>query len=179
MEVTMVSKNTKKENTQKPDSTFVHGTSDTCIFFGVSRETLSGWHKKGAPKEGRGNWDIKKLNEWLGKGTNCGNGEQKVLSDEARKLKADADYRETKSEKEKISLNKIQGDLINIEDVQLEWASRILELKAGLRQFEKKIAPQIANQSIREVERVLRDEVYYLLESYSRDGAYTPRKGKT
>jgi len=175
----MVAKNTKKENTQKVDGTFVHGTSDTCIFFGVSRETLSGWAKKGAPKEGRGSWDIKKLNEWLGKGASNGNSEQKTISDEARKLKADADYRETKSEKEKIALDKIQGELIHIDDVQAEWASRILELKSGLRQLEKKIAPQIANQSIREVERVLRDEVYYLLESYSRDGAYTPRKGKT
>ncbi|AIF52012.1 hypothetical protein [Pelosinus sp. UFO1] len=175
----MVVKKTEKNNMEKADRTFVHSTSDTCIFFGVTRETLSGWAKKGAPKEGRGSWDIKKLNEWLGKGATTGNGEQKVLSDEARKLKADADFREIKSEKEKISLDKIQGDLIKIDDVQMEWASRILELKSGLRQFEKKIAPQIANQSIREVERVLRDEVYYLLESYSRDGAYTPRKGKT
>lgn len=161
---------------QNQDNMFIFGTNDTCSFFNVSRETLSTWVKKGAPKEGRGKWDIKKLNEWLGK--SVGDGKDKPLSDEARKLKADADYRETKSERERIALEKIQGDLINIEDVQMEWANRILELKSGLRQFEKKIAPQIANQSIREVERVLRDEVYYLLESYSRDGAYTPKQKK-
>lgn len=174
-----VAEKLQKNNLDINGSLFVHGTADTCIFFNVSRETLSAWAKRGAPKEGRGSWDIKKLNEWLGKGANTGNGEKVVISDEARKLKADADYRETKSEKEKISLDKMQGDLIKIDDVQLEWASRVLELKSGLRQLEKKIAPQIANQSIREVERVLRDEVYFLLESYSRDGSYTPRKSKT
>ena len=179
MEAVDVAKNHQVDNAENPGNLFIHSTSDTCIFFGVSRETLSTWVKKGAPKEGRGSWDIKKLMEWLGKGVSTGNGEKIMVSDEARKLRADADFREIKYEKEKISLDKLQGDLINIEDVQLEWAGRVLELKSGLRQLEKKIAPQIANQSIREVERVLRDEVYYLLESYSRDGAYTPRKGKT
>lgn len=173
-----MAKNSQQNNPDNIEKLFIYGTSGTCDFFNVTRETLSNWEKKGAPKEGRGKWDIKKLNEWLGKGVIAAKGEKVVLSDEARKLRSDADYREFKTEKEKISLDKLRGDLIHIEDVQLEWASRILELKSGLRQLEKKIAPQIANQSIREVERVLRDEVYYLLESYSRDGAYTPRKGK-
>ena len=68
----------------------------TADFFGVTTRTLSDWVKKGAPKEARGWWNPKELNEWLGKT----DGQSKEMSLEARKLKADAEYREEKAKRE-------------------------------------------------------------------------------
>lgn len=81
----------KKENEVQEDTKFIYSTADTCDFFSISRDTLSSWAKKGAPKIGRGKWNIRELMLWRYE-------QQKNVSPEARKLEADARYRELKAE---------------------------------------------------------------------------------
>ena len=75
---------------------FIFSTADTCNFFQISRETLSTWQKKGAPKAGRGKWNIKALMEWRFSG-------KKIESPTTRKLKAEADLKEAKAAQEALS----------------------------------------------------------------------------
>ena len=77
-----------KEKNEQIKSKFIYTTADTCEFFSISRDTLSNWAKKGAPKVGRGKWDIRQLMLWRYE-------QQKNVSPEARKLEADARYRES------------------------------------------------------------------------------------
>lgn len=90
-----------KEKNEQIKSKFIHTTADTCEFFSISRDTLSNWAKKGAPKVGRGKWDIRQLMLWRYE-------QQKNVSPEARKLEADARYRELKAE-----MTEIQRDILN------------------------------------------------------------------
>lgn len=90
-----------KEKNEQIKSKFIYTTADTCEFFSISRDTLSNWAKKGAPKVERGKWDIRQLMLWRYE-------QQKNVSPEARKLEADARYRELKAE-----MTEIQRDILN------------------------------------------------------------------
>jgi len=74
------------------ETKFIFTTADICELFEISRETLSRWEKKGAPKEGRGKWNIKAVMEWRFK-TDSKSGEASAV---VRKLKAEADLKEIK-----------------------------------------------------------------------------------
>ena len=95
----------KKENEVQEDTKFIYSTADTCDFFSISRDTLSSWAKKGAPKIGRGKWNIRELMLWRYE-------QQKNVSPEARKLEADARDRELKAE-----MTEIQRDILNGKDI--------------------------------------------------------------
>ena len=88
----------------------IFSTQKTCEFFGISRETLSSWQKKGAPKESRGKWNLKKLVEWRFDG---GHKE----SPEVRKLKAEADLKEAKAQQEKCRLSGREIEQVLHQDV--------------------------------------------------------------
>jgi len=166
----------QKKQSKKPehlDASFVYSTSDTCVFFGITRETLSAWSKKGAPKESRGSWDIKKLNDWLGHGAG---GNNEPISNEARKLKADADYRERKAEKEEISLAVLKGQYVSKEEVDRQWSVIGNQLKTNMLLWSRTMAPELAHLDMRSVEKVLTDAVYDLLEQLSSTSRY--RKAK-
>lgn len=153
-------------------------TEKTAEFFGVTRMALSLWTKKGAPKAARGWWNIRELMVWLGKAPVSGpDGAGGEASAEARKLAADAEYRELKAAREKIALEALMGQLMHRNEVAAEWSRRIAELKASLMALARKIAGQIPDPDARRVvESVIANEVRDYLEQYAREGRYTPTR---
>jgi phage terminase Nu1 subunit (DNA packaging protein) len=148
----------KDTPTEKPDNWWIRGTAETCYFFGVSAETLSNWAKRGAPKEGYGKWDIKKLVEWQ-YGTGAGE-----KSPEARRLTADADYRAAKAEKEELQLAVLRGEYVSKEEVDKQWTAVGNQLKSNLLLWSRTMAPELVHLDMRSAEKVLTDAVYDLLE---------------
>lgn len=152
-------------------------TASTAEFFGVSRMALSDWARKGCPKAGRGWWDIKAVMEWLGRSP--GSEGQGEISLEARKLAADAEYRESKAAREKIALAALTETLIHKEEVAAEWSRRVLELRSSLLALSRKLAGHFPDPAVRSVvEGVISDEIYDYLEQYTRTGRYTPKAAK-
>lgn len=149
-------------------------TAMTARFFGVSRMTLSEWARRGAPKTARGWWPIRELNEWLGRSPGAGG--EGAPSLEARKLAADAEYRELKAAREKVALAALADTLMHKDELADEWARRVNELKASLLSLARKVAGQFTDPDARSVvESVVTDEVYDYLEQYSRTGRYTAK----
>lgn len=116
---------------------FIFSTSDTCEFFQISRETLSRWEKKGAPKAGRGKWDIKKVMEWRFDGKH-------TESPETRKLKAEADLKEAKAAQEKIKLSVKKEEFIPAPLVQSELKRLLANLKKSLLEIGHNVASDLA-----------------------------------
>lgn len=136
-------------------------------------KTLSEWAKAGLPKEAMGWWDLQKVLEWRGQSVGAGKAEE--MSDEARKLKADADYREIKAAREKRMMEILEGQYIEKAELETEWARRIIEVKSALLLLAKKVSTEFTDAPIRRtVEKVITSEVYVMLEQFSREGAYTP-----
>lgn len=117
---------------------FIFSTADTCQFFQISRETLSEWQKKGAPKVSRGKWDIKALMEWRYTGKNA-------ESLETRKLKAEADLKEAKAAQEKIKLGVTKTEFVPATVIQTELSRLLANLKKSLLAIGHNVASDLAS----------------------------------
>lgn len=168
--------NKNTENTARPENQFIFGTAQICDFFNVSRETLSSWEKKGAPKEGRGKWDLKKLIEWK-----FGTGDDRELSLEARKLKADVRYRETKADVEEIKKLEKVGQYVSVEDVTKDLAEVFSRIKQGLLFLGHRIAAEVNAQYPEvtlEVKGLVDEEVRKGLKQLAQTGTYSDGNNK-
>lgn len=164
----------KKEG--EPDNSFIFSTAQTCNFFNISRETLSGWAKKGAPKEKRGYWDIKKLVEWK-----FGEGNIAQLSPEARKLQADVKYREAKADMEEIKKLEKVGQYVSVDDVEKSLAELFIRIKQGLLFMGHRIATELNAQFpdlALDAKRLVDEEVAKGLTQLAQTGEYSERKRK-
>lgn len=129
----------KKENEAQEDTKFIYSTADTCDFFSISRDTLSSWAKKGAPKIGRGKWNIRELMLWRYE-------QQKNVSPEARKLEADARYRELKAEMTEIQRDILNGKYIASTEVYKTLVECFGKIKSILLFTSNQIATDLSSQ---------------------------------
>lgn len=112
-------------------------SAEACAFFDISRETLADWHHKGCPKIKRGYYDLQAIVQWR-YGGGC------IESPEARKTKADADYKEAKAAQEKIKLAVAQEAFVPVKDVQNELTRLLGNLKKSLLAMGHAVASDVA-----------------------------------
>lgn len=156
------------ETTADEEINFIVGTQATCDFFGISRETLSKWGKQGAPKEGRGKWNLKKIVQWKF-------GTQNDKSAEARKLEADAKYRELKVEITEIQKKIMNGEYIAVGDFEKTLSESLAKVKAGLIFLGHKIAMELNAQYPEvalEVKKLVDEQIEKGLEEIAKTGTY-------
>lgn len=143
-------------------------------FFEISRETLSEWAKKGAPKVARGKWNLKELVAWrLGGG--------KYESPESRKLKAEADLKEAKAAQEKIKLSVTKQDFVPVYEVRRETTRLLANLKKSLLAIGHNVASDLASldQNAAEIARNEVDKrIKEALLEMSKGGVYHERRAK-
>lgn len=152
----------------KGDIKILLNTKMTAMFFSVSPRTLTNWNDKGCPKHSRGWWDIKKVMIWINK-----NNDDESLP--ARKLKAEAIYKELQAALKQKELDVKEGDYIEKEEVKEEWVRRVIEVKKGLMALPQRIGSQVTDPETRSlIEGVCEDEIRELLGQYARSGKYTP-----
>lgn len=151
---------------------WIVGLKEICNFFSISHETLANWRKRGCPQEAYGKYDLQKVVFWK-----FGSGNE--ASPESRKIKADVARAELRAKKEQLQFEVMAGQFIPKDEVEQEWASRVVELKAGLMCLPRELAGEFTDTIVqRTVEAKAREKIFSLLESYSRDGTYTPRQKK-
>ena len=152
--------------------TWIVGLKEICHFFSISHETLANWRKRGCPQEAYGKYDLQKVVFWK-----FGSGNE--ASPESRKIKADVARAELRAKKEQLQFEVMAGQFIPKDDAEQEWASRVVEVKAGLMCLPRELAGEFTDTIVqRTVEAKAREKIFSLLESYSRDGTYTPKKKK-
>lgn len=120
------------------ETKFIFSSADICEFFQISRPALLSWERKGAPKAGRGKWNLKELVEWRfgGKHTD---------SPEVRKLKAEADLKELKAAQEKIKLGVTQDEFVHVLTVRKELTRLLVNLKKNLLAMGHHVASNLAS----------------------------------
>ena len=134
---------------------------------------MSTWAEKGAPKEGRGKWDLKKLTEWRYKG-------EQSESPALRKLRAEADLKESKAKQEQIKLGVAEGKYLPVSEVQEELTRMTLNLKKSMLAIGHNVAAELATTATMEVAEQARSEIdkriREALEEVSKYGTYSGRK---
>ena len=150
------------------DEWWVRSTSETCQFFNVTQKTLSNWEKKGAPKKDHGKWDIKELIEWK-----YMNGKEE--SAEVRKLKAEADLKESKAAQEAIKLALTEGRYIPVDKVTRDLKRLFSVLKKSLVAIGHNVATEINGidpESAVIANNLIDEKIHEALEQLSRSGIY-------
>lgn len=150
-------------------------SSTLCYLFGVSAMTLTDWKRIGCPQEGHGKWSLRKVIAWRSGEMDIGVAGADRTKIKDAKLKAEAMLKAAQANKAKRELEILEGKYLPLEEIEQEWAGRIVELKAGLMNWIKALPPELSGADARTVEAALRREVAILLEQYSREGTYTPR----
>jgi hypothetical protein len=152
-------------------------TKGLCQVLGVSRMMISKYGKDGMPKRSVGWWCLEEVLAWLNTvSTRQPDGKTQV-TDKARKLKADADYKELKAEREEIVLEALKGQYIKKDEIVREWTERVLNLKTSLLSLPKLIAREFLDQEIGSlVEKKVQEYVIEYLNEYARQGKYTPKR---
>ena len=160
-----------KENANK----FIYSTQDAAEFFGVHRDTLTDWANHGAPKVGRGKWNLKELMEWRYK-TDSLPGKE---SPEVRKLKAEADLKEIKKQQEAIRLAVQEGKYISVEQVSHDLTLALVSLKNSLLAIGHRVAAELDSMDLETataakgiVDRCIREA----LEELSKGNIYGKKK---
>ena len=88
------------------------------------------------------------------------------MDNTSRKLKAEADFREAKAEREKMRLQELNGELHNAEDVEAIVTYHVYQLRSMLLSLPGRIAVDCAEaNSAAEVSDVIKKEVYAILNS--------------
>lgn len=150
------------------DEWWVRSTSETCQFFNVTQKTLSNWEKKGAPKKDHGKWDIKELIEWK-----YMNGKEE--SAEVRKLKAEADLKESKAAQEAIKLALTEGRYIQVDKVTRDLKRLFSVLKKSLVAIGHNVATEINGIDPKGAviaNNLIDEKIHEALEQLSRCGIY-------
>ena len=150
------------------DEWWVRSTSETCQFFNVTQKTLSNWEKKGAPKKDHGKWDIKELIEWK-----YMNGKEE--SAEVRKLKAEADLKESKAAQEAIKLALTEGRYIQVDKVTRDLKRLFSVLKKSLVAIGHHVATEINGidpEGAVIANNLIDEKIHEALEQLSRSGIY-------
>ena len=153
---------------------WIFSTADTCEFFQISRETLSRWEKKGAPKVSRGKWDIKAVMEWRFGGAH-------TESPETRKLKAEADLKEAKAAQEKIKLGVTKDEFIPANIMKAELKRLFANMKKSMLAISHDVASDMAatDQETAEIAKTAVDKrINDALQELTEGRIYRARKKK-
>ncbi len=127
-----------------------------CHVFGVSRQTLVDWERKGCPKINRGQWALSEVIQWRsGAFERDFEGADRTKVRDV-KLRAEAALKTAQAAKAKREMEILEGKYLPQEEIHQEWAGRIVELKAGLMNWIKALPPELANADARNIEIVLR-----------------------
>lgn len=125
-------------------------------FFHVSRTTLADWQRAGAPKEGRGAWDLKALYDWH---------ESNIATPaETRQELARAKLAKEKARAEILELDAAERrrDLLPREEIVNEFVARVVTLKTDLLAMPRRIAKWP------EAKRIIDKQIRQLLTNYAR-----------
>lgn len=95
---------------------------------------------------------------------------------EYRKLKAETEERQAKADKAQLDLDERRGELISRADMYREWIGRCVELRAAMLGLPNELGFRFTADDTRAlVEEVSEEFVRTTLETWSREGPFTPR----
>ncbi len=148
--------------------------------FGITRQALSKWAQQGCPKAGDGWWPLREVIVWRGVGRK-GKASADEMSDFARKLKAEADWKEAQAQQLEYKNAIAEGDYIARDEIVSELRRFFVMHKRSLQSLSRKIAsdisPFVDPPTVRRIERDLADMIASALETMATGELYAaPRR---
>jgi len=76
---------------------------------------------------------------------------------------------------QRIERKKLEASLVSRDEVIRSWVWRLVEVKNGLLLLKDRLSGLLEGKSRKEISHILGQEVYHMLNNYSRGGPFTPR----
>ncbi|MFZ2958008.1 MAG: hypothetical protein WA705_14065 [Candidatus Ozemobacteraceae bacterium] len=149
------------------DSIFVTN-AQLVRLYGVVRSTICDWVTAGMPKTARGRYDLYAVHSWWIENINADPAD--AGTDDAR-----GRYWNAKAESEEIKTLQLKESLISRSEVIQEWTWRCSDLRTGLLSWASRLPPALEGKGAIELMLVLRGAVDDLLDSFCRNGRFTPK----
>lgn len=150
-------------------------TTSAAELFEVTPKAVIDWEKKaGVEKKSfrvsHGIYHIKKLLAWW----------LENIHESKQETKGEKDSRErywhAKADQAEIDVAIKRKELFPKEEIAIEWAKRISEIRQGLLSLPVKLPPLLEGKTQVEMRPQIKDAVCRLLDAYARDGRFTPEK---
>lgn len=100
------------------DGNIIIRSADMYKLFCINDTTLNKWVHQGMPRMAHGKFLLRDVIRWKGVAKTADN-----ISDAARKLEADADYKKAKARQEEVHLKEMLGELVDLEIVKGELST--------------------------------------------------------
>lgn len=152
----------------------IAGTNEIADLFGVTTMAVGLWVKKGCPKLGRGQWDVKEVFEWWlaniyqSPGGGAEDNDESML--EAKRL-----YWSAKAEGERIKVEQTKANLIPKKDIANEWSFRVSEICSGLNALSMRLPPLLEGKNQIDMRDIIDSEVWNLRDNFARHGRFCPK----
>ncbi|SMO61423.1 hypothetical protein SAMN06269117_11442 [Balnearium lithotrophicum] len=144
-------------------------TKELSILFSRHERTIQRWIEKAQPRTKNGKYYAPDLFLYF---------ENSIArKNDKSKEELELELKRVKLEKERFTLEKERGEYVKRDDVELEWAQRVSEIKSGLLALEFRLSTQLANKkrSLPKTREIIKKEILDLLWSYVRKGKYIPK----
>ena len=151
-------------------------SKDLCEIFDISPKTLSRWSQAGCPKLKKDQWNMGAVLLWWTENIY----EPRLETEEKDESLKNARQRywRARAEKEEISISQLKSELIPKKKLADLWGARVVEVRQGLLNLSDRLPPILEAKTQPEIRAVVHKEIIQLLEMYSRDGKYTPKRQK-
>lgn len=141
-------------------------TITTAAFFGVSTMTISNWKQIGAPKTGRGLYDLKAMFDWWLENVYAPKNESTAAKDTRERFWA------AKADNEELKRDHTKGKLVSRERMVQEFSERAADLRTTFRAYKHRLGPVLEGKSADEIMKILGDENDRILRNFCRLGRY-------
>ena len=128
------------------------GTAFLEAYFNVTRESIRKWTQRGCPKLSRGRWDFIAVLKWRGglAPIDVDEDESDAHNYNLRKLKAETFLKEQQGQIAEIELQKLQGKVVDVDEVEDAIGNIIMNSKGLLLALPSKAAPKLVGVSVLE-----------------------------
>jgi phage terminase Nu1 subunit (DNA packaging protein) len=139
-------------------------TITTAAFFGVSTMTISNWKQIGAPKAGRGLYDLKAMFDWWLENVYAPKNESTAAKDTRERFWA------AKADNEELKRDHTKGRLVSRERMVQEFSERAADLRTTFRAYKHRLGPMLEGKTRDQIMQILGDENDRILRSFCRAG---------
>ena len=142
-------------------------TKDLAEVFDVAERTVRHWSTEGLPKVGHNQYDLNSALRWWQDNIKNSNDTSDIQT-------AKGEYWQAKARREKVAADLAEGKVAPTEDYIEAWSWRISEMRNGLLQLPLRLSQLVAGKSELETRKTLENEIWHILDKYSRIGKWTP-----
>ncbi len=147
--------------------------SQLAEILGVTSRSIRLWEKNGLPKIDRGKYDAGPCVAWWSENIFSAGDELPDIAE------AKTQYWSHKARLEKVKADEAESLVAPKEEFVDAWSWRISEMRNGLLALPLRLAPMVAGKTELEVRKKLDDELWHILDKYSRTGKWTPDNPET